>query len=57
MTMEHQMDYQPNIHPASEANLAVCVEFSAALAKQLLVCFEVLCCLLVSRRTDFVLAF
>lgn len=53
MTMGHQ----PNTHSASEVNLAAYIGFSAALAKQLLVYFEVLRCLLVPCRIRFVLAF
>lgn len=49
--------HQLNTHSASEITLAAYIDFSAALAKQLLVYFEVLCCLLMPGRTRFVLAF
>lgn len=50
MTVGHQ----PNTHSPSEANLAACVELSAALAGQPLVDLEVVLCLLVPRRTHFI---
>lgn len=57
LQLQMTMGHQPNTHSASEVNLAAYIDFSAALTKQLLVYFEVLCCLLVPRRIHFVLAF
>lgn len=59
VTRQWQMTvgHQPNTHSASGANLAACIELSAALAGQPLVYLEVVLCLLLPRRTHFIPAF